>query len=117
VTSGADDPLIRGWCYYDLGRPEEAAALLGTAVAGMTADAVRTRALFGVRLSLAHAAAGNVEMACALADEAVEEARQVASATVGHQLRHLERLLTRWRRRSCVQHVQARITATLPPPA
>jgi tetratricopeptide (TPR) repeat protein len=111
AAAGRADRLVRGWCYYDLGLPEQAADLLAKGLAEMPADAVRARALYGVRLSLARAAAGDVEGACGQADEALSRARLVGSATVRHQLRQLEKELTRWRRRPCVRHVQARMAA------
>nr|MDT0657183.1 helix-turn-helix domain-containing protein [Micromonospora sp. DSM 115978] len=111
AAAGRTDRLVRGWCYYDLGRPERAADLLAQGLAEMPAEAVRARTLYGVRLSLARAASGDVEGACGLADEALSRARLVGSATVRHQLRQLEKELTRWRRRPCVRHVQARMAA------
>jgi transcriptional regulator with XRE-family HTH domain len=48
--------LVRGWCLYDLGRPDEAAAVLGEELARVTPHARRTRARFGARLPLAQAA-------------------------------------------------------------
>lgn len=117
AAAGPADNLVRGWCYYDLGQPERAAELLDRALAGIPAEAVRARALYGVRLSLARASAGDVEGACGLADDALNGARLVGSATVGHQLRQLEKVLTRWRRRSCVRHVQARMIDLVTPGA
>ncbi|WP_431927149.1 helix-turn-helix domain-containing protein [Micromonospora wenchangensis] len=107
-TAHATD-LIRGWCELDLGRPDEAVPALVNGLAEVPDDAVRARTLFGVRLALALAAAGDVPSACATVTALASAAEQVDSATVRCQLHQLSRVLNRWSRRQQVRHVQATI--------
>lgn len=98
-SSNVDDEvsLARGWALCDLGRPAEAAAILDRQVVKIPATARRARARFGARRALAHACAGEVEEACAVAASVLADARYVDSATVRVDLRQLTRTLARWR--------------------
>ncbi|MGA4843162.1 helix-turn-helix domain-containing protein [Streptomyces sp. G45] len=63
--------MFTGWCLYDLGRPAQAAALLDRETARIPEHAFRTRGRYNVRRALAHAAAGDIDHACALAADAL----------------------------------------------
>ncbi|MFD7657191.1 helix-turn-helix domain-containing protein [Actinosynnema sp. NPDC059797] len=97
-TSTIAEPVgvVSGWCLYDLGRPEEAAAVLDVEVARIPRDALRARARFGVRQALAHAAAGEVEHACELTTDLLDVVGAVDSHTVAADLRTLAGTLRRW---------------------
>jgi len=70
---------------------------------------VRDYALCVSRLALAHAAAGDVERACAAADEVVALAQGLGSRRVAVQLGLLYRGLERWRRDPAVAGVRGRL--------
>ncbi|GAB3214095.1 helix-turn-helix domain-containing protein [Marinactinospora thermotolerans] len=114
-TSSVEDrlPLVTGWCLYDLGLAAEAAATLDSALAGVPEGAVRARARFGARRALAHASAGNVDQACALATDLLDEVGMVDSATIAHDLRQLARTLTRWHGDPAVRDLSPRLALAL----
>lgn len=97
-TSHVQDPVsvVTGWCLYDLGRPKEAAEVLDREVARIPVTATRARLRFGVRQALAHAAVGNLEHACALAQSMLGPATTVGSATILADVRRLSATLRRW---------------------
>ena len=70
---------------------------------------VRDYALCVSRLALAYAAAGDVERACAAADEVVALAQGLGSRRVVSQLGLLYRGLERWRRDPAVARVRGRL--------
>ena len=70
---------------------------------------VRDYALCVSRLALAYAAAGDVERACAAADEVVALAQGLGSRRVVSQLSLLYRGLERWRRDPAVARVRGRL--------
>ena len=70
---------------------------------------VRDYALCVSRLALAYAAGGNVERACAAADEVVALAQGLGSRRVVSQLGLLYRELERWRRDPAVAGVRGRL--------
>jgi hypothetical protein len=109
--------MVEGWCLVDLGRAKAAVAVLGREVERLPPGAHRTRARFGARLALAHAAAGDVDQACALAGGVLDDAALVDSATVRVELRHLRRTLTRWTSHRSVQDVLPRLTKALRAPS
>ena len=113
--SSVPDPggLVLGWCLYDLGRAEEAVAVLERELAGVPAAARRTRARFASRLALAQAACGDPEGACTTAGHALDDVELVHSATIRTDLRLLARSLTRWHRRPPVLQLSPRLTAAL----
>lgn len=81
--------VVAGWCLYDLGRPAEAAELLERALSRTAPDSRRARALHGVRLALAHEAAGELDRMCDAAMRALADALPLGSATVRSQLQRL----------------------------
>lgn len=109
-TSAPDQhALVTGWCMFDLGRPLASADILDRAVQEMPAGSARAAARFGARRALAHAAVGNVERACALAENVLDTATLIDSATVRSDLRQLGRALARWHKIPAVTAVQRRL--------
>lgn len=111
----AADPLAlaRGWALADLGKAEEAAAVLDREVARLPASNRRTRARFGVRRSLAHALAGEIDQSCLTLRETLDDAAHVDSATVRMDLRELSRTLSRWRGHRTVAEVYPQLSRVL----
>jgi len=107
LGSSAPDPveLARGWALCDLGRPGEAAAVLDRELARLPAVSRRSRARFGVRGSLAHALAGEVDRSCQTLADALDDVAHVDSATVRMDLRDLSRNLSRWHNHGAVREV------------
>ncbi|MCX4686990.1 helix-turn-helix domain-containing protein [Kitasatospora purpeofusca] len=116
-TSNLTDPaaMVTGWCLYDLGRPAQAAEVLDRECAGLPAHAVRTRARYGLRRALAHAAAGEVEHACALAAELLPLVPALRSATIVTDVARLDRELSRFRAVQAVRDLQPALAAALHP--
>ncbi|WP_327588215.1 helix-turn-helix domain-containing protein [Nonomuraea sp. NBC_00507] len=96
-TTNLSDPvgMITGWCLHDLGRPQEAAEVIGRQLAFVPPQALRTRARYGMRHALAHAMAGEIEHACHLASQLLGNAITVSSATIAQDMRALSRTLAR----------------------
>ncbi|MEV5830751.1 helix-turn-helix transcriptional regulator [Spirillospora sp. NPDC052242] len=107
--------MVTGWCLYELGRPRDAAEVLDAEVARIPPEALRSRARFGVRRALAHAAAGEIEHACALAAPLLPVADVVGSATITTDLRRLARTLGRRRDHAPVRELYPALTASLRP--
>jgi hypothetical protein len=105
--------LTRGWCYHDLGRPEDAVAVLAPQVARIPASSRRSFARFGTRLANAYAASGEVQAACDLSVDVFQAALAVDSATVRIDLVHLARTLNRWHTRPAVRDMSAQLTTAL----
>lgn len=105
--------MMSGWCDLDLGRPRSAAELLAHACSRLPGTARRSRALYGARLSLAHAAAGDLDRACELAQDLLPDVRAVASASARHQLRDLSVVLRRWPRHRPAQALIADLNGVL----
>ena len=93
-----------------LGHPKTAIPILEKSRSEWTDHTeVRDYALCVSRLALAYAAAGNVERACAAADEVVALAQGLGSRRVVSQLSLLYRGLERWRRDPAVAGVRGRL--------
>jgi hypothetical protein len=113
-THLADPPsMISGWCLHDLGRPRTAAEILDRETARLPAEATRSRARYGVRRALAHAAAGDIDHACAVTAELFDAVIAVESATIAIDMRRLARALARFRARPSVQEVYPRLVAAV----
>lgn len=98
TSSPADQVAIsRAWSFHDLGRHTEAATILDTQVTLIDSTDLRARTRFGLRRTLAHAAAGDVDHACALVTDLLDNIRQVQSATAHTDLTVFSRLLSRQR--------------------
>lgn len=108
--------VISGWCLHDLGRPTAAVEALDHEIAGIASTHRRATARFGARRVLAHAAAGDIDHACALAHELLGIAEVVDSATVRREFRRLARLLARWHNHQPVRELRPRLAAVLTRP-
>ncbi|MBN6039297.1 helix-turn-helix domain-containing protein [Amycolatopsis sp. 195334CR] len=97
-TSHVPDPVavVTGCCLYDLGRPGEAAEVLDRELPRIPATAVRARLRFGVRQALAHAAAGDLDRACALTTSMLDQVATIDSATVLTDVTKLAATFRRW---------------------
>ncbi|WP_328684534.1 helix-turn-helix domain-containing protein [Streptomyces sp. NBC_00343] len=95
--------MFTGWCLYDLGRPKQAAALLDQETARIPEHAFRTRARYGVRRALAHAAAGEIDHACRITTDVLPSVRLTHSATITADLRRLSHTLGRHPRNASVR--------------
>ncbi|MGA5004693.1 helix-turn-helix domain-containing protein [Streptomyces koyangensis] len=105
--------LFTGWCLYDLGRPAAAAEHLDAACAALPPQAHRNLARYGVRRALAHASAGEIDHACAIARAALNSASAVGSYTIGLDLRRLAGVLGRHRGHTGVRALAPDLTAAL----
>jgi len=105
--------LTRGWCLVDLGRPDAGAEVLDRALAELPATAVRARTRFGVRRALAHAAAGEVDHACALTEGLLCDATPSESATVLVDLRRLAQAPGRYHGHPPVRELSPRLQGVL----
>ncbi|MYV72150.1 helix-turn-helix domain-containing protein [Streptomyces sp. SID2131] len=116
-TSHVGDPaaMSTGWCLHDLGRPKAAAEVLDREYRRLPPDALRTRARYGFRRSLAHAASGEVEHACAIAGDLLGVMPAVPSATVNSDVRRLARELSRFRSSRAVRDLQPALARVLAP--
>ena len=86
---------VSGWCYYDLGRPRQAAQALEQVLARTPETSRRARALYGARLALAYEATGELDRMCDIGFQVLSKAQPLGSATVRGQLRDLARNVLR----------------------
>ncbi|MBX7468248.1 helix-turn-helix domain-containing protein [Streptomyces sp. MAG02] len=125
-TAGSDAPTLgashvpdvaemyTGWCLYELGRPRQAAELLDRETARLSPHALRAQARHGARRALAHAAAGDIDQACAITSQLLSPAAVVESATISTDLRRLARLFGRHPRHAQAREAARRLVAVLP---
>lgn len=118
-STNLTDPvaMITGWCLHDLGRPAQAAEVLDREIARVPPHALRSCIRYGVRRALAHAAAGEVERACEIAESLLGGVGVVGSATIRTDLRRLTRTLSRFRTARSVRELSPRLAAALHGPA
>lgn len=116
-TTSLVDPaaMVTGWCLYDLGRVGRAAEVLDRECPRIPAHAVRSRARYGLRRALAHAAGGEPERACELASELLPLVPELRSATIQADVRRLARELYRFRAGRSVQDLQSLLARVLHP--
>ena len=113
-TSVPDELAVaRGWALYDLGRLRESAEILDRCVVAIPPAAHRARARFGVRRALAHAQNGDIDEACAVTRDVIDDAAQVDSATIRLDLRELSRTLSRWRNNGAVRELHPDLITAL----
>ncbi|MFB7275044.1 helix-turn-helix domain-containing protein [Streptomyces sp. NPDC056244] len=105
--------MFTGWCLYDLGRPRQAAEVLDREHARIPEHALRTRARYGVRRALAHAAAGDIDHACRLTRDVLHSARLTHSATIFADLHRLAHALGRHPRAAAVRELSPDLSAVL----
>jgi transcriptional regulator with XRE-family HTH domain len=115
LGSTAPNPigLARGWALCDLGRTAEAAEVLDGELARLPAMSRRNRARFGVRRSLAHALAGEIDQSCLTLADILDDVARVDSATVRMDLRDLARTLGRWRGHRTVREIHPSLSRVL----
>jgi transcriptional regulator with XRE-family HTH domain len=117
-TSLADPVAVTtGWCLYDLGRPAQAADVLGREVARIPAGSRRAHVRFAARQALAAAAASEVDRACELTSGLLAGARDLGSATIRQDLRQLARMFRRWPAHREVRSIQPGLDQLLRVPA
>ncbi|MEW2548665.1 helix-turn-helix transcriptional regulator [Streptomyces sp. NPDC047002] len=109
--------MITGWCLLDLGRPRQAAEVFDREMHRVAPTALRTRARYGTRQALAHALAGDIDQACALAHDVLSAVHTVGSATVALDVRRLSRTLARHPRHPAVKEVEPLLAFALSPAA
>ncbi|MBE1531458.1 helix-turn-helix domain-containing protein [Actinomadura algeriensis] len=109
--------MVTGWCLFELGRTRDAAEILDAEVARIPPEALRSRARYGARQALAHAAAGEIDHACELTGRLLPLADVVGSATITTDLRRLARVLGRRRDHAPVRELYPALTASLRPAA
>jgi DNA-binding XRE family transcriptional regulator len=114
-SSTMPDPLafVTAWCLNDLGRAGEAADLLTTELGSLQPEARRTAALYSARRALSLAMAGELDEACASTRHALDRVVAIDSATVRHDLRHLNRAFGRWRTHDPVRRLLPDLTLAL----
>ena len=106
-------PFSTAWCLYDLGRPVQAADLRDRELSAVDPSARRFHARWGVRRALAHAASGELDRACALSRELLDDIAATDSATVRSDVRALARTLSRWLTYPPVRQLYPELTAAL----
>ncbi|MCX5375860.1 helix-turn-helix domain-containing protein [Streptomyces sp. NBC_00091] len=116
-TTNLPDPaaMVTGWCLYDLGSPREAAQVLDREFSGIPSGALRTRTRYGIRRALAHAASGEIEHSCAIAQELLDVGVAAPSATVRTDIRRLAAELGRFRTHRAVRDLQPALAWALRP--
>ncbi|GAA3257597.1 helix-turn-helix transcriptional regulator [Nonomuraea helvata] len=112
-TMNLSDPveMIKGWCLYDLGRPQPAAEIIGRQIALVPPQALRTQVRYGMRHALAHAVAGEIEQACHLIGQLLGSAMAVSSATIAQDMRKLARTLARHPNNAAVRQLAPELGA------
>ncbi|MFF1791126.1 helix-turn-helix domain-containing protein [Kitasatospora sp. NPDC058243] len=116
-TTNLADPasMVTGWCLYDLGRPGPAAEVLDREYPRIPAQAVRSRARYGLRRALAHAAAGEPERASEVASVLLPLVPALRSATIRADVQRLARELNRFRTGRAVRDLQPLLAHALHP--
>jgi hypothetical protein len=114
-TGNVADPaqMTKCWCLYDLGRPREAARIIDEQLATMSRTATRAQARYGARRALAYATAGDIDHACQLTADLLDDATRVRSATIATDLRALARTLRRHQKNSTVRDLSPRLDTAL----
>ena len=114
-TANLVDPaaMIRGWCLYDLGRPRDAAEIIDRQLPTIPEGATRAQTRYGVRRALAYAAAGDIDHACRLTSDLLDDLIRVKSATITTDLRALARTLGRYQKNPAVRDLSPRLGTAL----
>jgi transcriptional regulator with XRE-family HTH domain/tetratricopeptide (TPR) repeat protein len=114
-TGNVADPaqMTKGWCLYDLGRPREAARVIDEQLATIPPTATRAQARYGARRALAYAAAGDIDHACQLTTDLLDDVTRVRSATIATDLRALARTFRRHQKNSAVRDLSPGLDTAL----
>ena len=102
-----------GWCLHHLGQPRRAAEVYAREAARVPSHALRSRTRHGIRLALAHAAAGEIEESCAVLAPLLRQPSGVRSATIAADLRRTARVLGRHRAHPAVRELSPDLAAGL----
>ncbi|MFE7760915.1 helix-turn-helix domain-containing protein [Streptomyces sp. NPDC057438] len=105
--------LVGGWCLYDLGRPDEAAAMIRSGLGRLPVRVTRLRSLFTARLALGLAAAGELGAVTPVVDGLLKDSEGLCSHVVRTQLHMLAVSLRRRHARPGMRELHARVTAAL----
>ncbi|GAA1507258.1 helix-turn-helix transcriptional regulator [Dactylosporangium maewongense] len=105
--------MSTGWALLDLGRPGPAAETIRGQLALVPPGARRTRARYGTRLARALAVSGQLDEACVVAGQALDDYDRLGSATIRADLRELARTLRRWPSHRDARVVSRRLTTAL----
>jgi DNA-binding XRE family transcriptional regulator len=108
--------VVTGWCLHDLGQPGPAVDALGREFYRLPETARRSRARYGIRLVLAYLGAGEVDQACSLLDQLLDDVEAVDSATIRLDLGRVVRSLSRWRTHPPAHDLQGRLPPLLRAP-
>lgn len=114
-SSALADPvsMTAAWCLYDLGKAADSAAAFDVQIVRIPAGARRARTRYSLRRALAYSMAGEVDHACALTRRLLPDLRDLASATIAHDLRQLARSLRRWHTHGPVRDLQPEVEQLL----
>jgi hypothetical protein len=113
ATIGSLDQSIAGWCNFDLGRLDEAAAMLEQVVGELPAWACRARGRHLVRLARTWLADGDVDRAAATTHAALDDIGRTHSAGALAELRHLSTELARKHRHPAARELRLTVLAAL----
>ncbi|MFD6969149.1 helix-turn-helix domain-containing protein [Streptomyces sp. NPDC059949] len=117
-TSSGGDPvaLATAGCLYDLGRRAEAAELFDRELGAVPDESRRLKTRWATRQTLARAAAGDIDHACALLRELLPGFAATASWSIRTDLLALARMLARCSAQPAVRDVYLLLTSMLHTP-
>lgn len=104
---------VTGWCLHDLGRVQEATTILDREITSIPKCYRHAVGRYRVRRILAHAAAGEVDHACALAHDLLDSPEPMRSAVIRRDVRDLARTLARWHTHRPVRELYPKLTAAM----
>lgn len=104
---------VTGWCLHDLGRTQEATTILDAEITFIPQSYRHAAGRYRVRRTLAYAASGEIDHACALAHDILDGPEPVRSAVIRRDVRDLARTLARWHTHRPVRELYPRLTAAM----
>ncbi|WP_062214533.1 helix-turn-helix domain-containing protein [Streptomyces sp. NBRC 109706] len=102
-----------GWCLHHLGQPARAAEVFAAEAARVPPHAQRALIRHGVRLGLAHAAAGEIEESTAVLAPLLPRLGPVRSATIAAELRRTAQIWGRHRANPAVKELSPDLAGAL----
>jgi transcriptional regulator with XRE-family HTH domain len=103
---------VTGWCLYDLGRLRDATTMLDGATF-IPRSYRHATGRYHVRRALAHAASGEIDHACVLTNDLLDNAEIASSSIIRHDMRDLSRTLARWHTHPPVRDLSPRLATAL----
>ena len=94
-------------------RAAESQVIIDRQLATIPKGAIRAQARYGVRRALAYAAAGDIDHACRLTTDLLDDLMRVRSATIATDLRGLARTLGRHPKNPAVRDLSPRLGTAL----